>query len=164
MIATTKLDHKLRMGLFWSAFFLAPLLWAAVGWGCGIVLFVTEASLGVRALPVAALALGPVFGCIPYVLFGGPVMWYWAARAYPTVKHMSLAAVIAMMVSVPFALALNVIKLMTFEAGFGNAVSGSLSFIVVYTGFGVPVAALWGATLSVIYQRLDRRFPVRAAD
>ncbi|MDV4169526.1 hypothetical protein [Rhodovulum sp. FJ3] len=162
MTDTTKPEHKLRIGLFWPAFILAPLIWTAVAWG--ITYIGPEASLGVLGLPVAALLIAPAFGGIPYVLFGGPIMWYWAARAYPTLKHMSPAAVIAVVVSVPFALAFNVIKLMIFEAGFGNAVSGSVSFIVVYTGFGVPVAALWGATVSVIYQRLDRRFPVRAAD
>lgn len=162
MTDTTKPEHKLRIGLFWPAFLLAPLIWTAVPWG--IVYIEPEASLGVLAWPVAALALAPAVGGIPYVLFGGPLIWYWAARAYPTAKHMSLAAVIAVVVSVPFALAFNVIKLMSSEAGFGNAVSGSLSFIVVYTGIGVPVAALWGATLSLIYQRLDRWFPVRAAD
>ena len=162
MTDTTKPEHKLRIELFLPAFILAPLIWAAVGWG--LFYFAPEAWQGVLALPAGALALGPVFGGIPYVLFGGPIMWYWAARAYPTVKHLSLAAVIAVVVSVPFALAFKVIKLMIFEAGFGNAVSGSVSFIVAYTGFGIPVAALWGATISVIYQRLDRRVPVRAAD
>jgi hypothetical protein len=162
MTDTTKLDHKLRMGLFWSAFILAPLIWAAVAWG--ILYIEPEAALGVLAWPLAALALGPVFGCIPYVLFGGPIMWYWAARAYPTVKHTLLAAVIAFVASMSFVLALYWIKLMFSETGFENALSESLKFIVFYTGYGVPVAALWGATVSVIYQRLDRWFPVRAVD
>ncbi len=158
MTDTTKPEHKLRIDLFWPAFILAPLIWTAVGWG---LLYLVPEML---AVPVGLLLVAPFVGGIPYVLFGGPVMWYWAARAYPTVKHMSLAAVIAVVVSVPFALAVVVIQSMNFEAGFGNAVSGSVRFIVVYTGIGVPVAALWGATVSVIYQRLDRRFPVRAAD
>jgi hypothetical protein len=158
MTDATKPEHKLRIGLFWPAFILAPLIWAAVGWG---LLYLVPEML---AVPVGLLLVAPFVGGIPYVLFGGPVMWYWAARANPTVKHMSLAAVIAVVVSVPFALAVVVIQSMNFEVGFGNAVSGSVSFIVVYTGFGVPVAALWGATVSVIYQRLDRWFPVRAAD
>lgn len=161
MTDTTKPEHKLRIGLFWPAFILAPLIWAAVGWG--LFYFAPEAWQGVLALPAGALALGPVFGGIPYVLFGGPIMWYWAARAYPTAKRMSLAAVIAVVVSMSFALAFEVIMLMIFEAGFGNASSESLDFTVLYTGYGVPVAALWGATISVIYQRLDPRFPVRAA-
>ena len=158
MTDTTKPEHKLRIGLFWPAFILAPLIWAAVGWG---LLYLVPEML---AVPVVLLLVAPFVGGIPYVLFGGPVMWYWAARAYPTVKHMSLAAVIAVVVSAPFALAVVVIPSMNFEADFGNAVSGSVRFIVMYTGFGVPVAALWGATVSVIYQRLDRRFPVPAAD
>ena len=162
MTDTTKTEHKLRIGLFWPAFILAPLIWTAVGWGITYIGF--EVHIGVLALPAGALAFAPVFGGIPYVLFGGPIMWYWAARAYPTAKHLSLAAVIAVVVSMPFVFALYWIKLMFSEAGFGNASSESLVFIVVYTGFGVPVAALWGATVSVIYQRLDRRCPVRAAD
>ncbi len=162
MADTTKPEHKLRIGLFLPAFILAPLIWAAVAWGITYIGF--EVHIGVLALPAGALAFAPVFGGIPYVLFGGPIMWYWAARTYPTAKHLSLAAVIAVVVSMPFVLAFSVIKLMFSEAGFGDAVSGSVSFIVVYTGFGVPVAALWGATVSVIYQRLDRWFPVRAAD
>ena len=87
-----------------------------------------------------------------------------AISTWPMMVGAAGAAVIAVVVSVPFAMAFKVIKLMIFEAGFSNAVSGSVSFIVAYTGFGIPVAALWGATISVIYQRLDRRFPVRAED
>lgn len=162
MTDTTKTEHKLRIGLFWPAFILAPLIWTAVAWGITYIGF--EVPIGVLAVPAGVLVFASILGGIPYVLFGGPVMWYWAARAYPTAKHMSLAAVIAVVVSMPFVLAFSVIKLMIFEAGFGNAVSGSVRFIVVYTGFGVLVAALWGATVSVIYQLLDRWFPVRAAD
>lgn len=162
MTDATKPEHKLRIGLFWPAFILAPLIWTAVAWGITYIGF--EVPIGVLAVPAGVLAFAPILGGIPYVLFGGPVMWYWAARAYPTAKRMSLAAVIAVVVSMPFVLALYWIKLMFSEAGFKEASVESLVFIVVYTGFGVPVAALWGATVSVIYQRLDRWFPVRAAD
>lgn len=163
MTDPTMPKHKLRIGLFWSAFFLAPLIWSApvlVLLFLG-VLWETPDALGPFLL-VWGFAL--VAGYIPYVLFGGPVMSYWAARAYPTAKRMSLAAVIAVVVSMSFALAFEVIMLMFSEAGFGNPSSESLDFTVLYTGYGVPVAALWGATVSVIYQRLDRRCPVRAAD
>ncbi|MAY31703.1 MAG: hypothetical protein CMM86_03785 [Rhodovulum sp.] len=162
MTDTTKPEHKLRIELFLPAFILAPLIWAAVPFW--IYYVGLEASLGVLEVPVGALAFAPFFGGIPYVLFGGPIMWYWAARAYPTAKHMSLAAVIAVVVSMLFVLAFSVIMLMFSEADFDEASVGSLVFTVAYTGFGVPVAALWGATVSVIYQRLDRWFPVRAAD
>lgn len=162
MTDPTMPKHKLRIGLFWSAFFLAPLIWSAP---VLVLLF-----LGV--LWEAPDALGPfllvwgfalVAGYIPYVLFGGPVMSYWAARAYPTKKHMAKAAMVAVLISSLFGLAYIVISTLFFELEGAGGLSEVMGAVVFYIGLGCPFAALWGATVSVIYQRLDRRFPVRAA-
>jgi hypothetical protein len=163
MIDTTKLDHKLRMGLFWSAFFLAPLIWSAPAFGLLFLGVLWEApDAFFPFLLVWGFAL--VAGYIPYVLFGGPIMWYWAARAYPSKKHMAKGAMVSVLISSLFGLAYIVISIVFFEPQGAGNLSEAMGAVVFYIGLGCPFAALWGATVSVIYQRLDRRFPVRAAD
>lgn len=163
MTDTTKSDHKLRIGVFWSAFILAPLILSAPPW-CLLflgVLWEAPDALGPFLL-VWGFAL--VAGFIPYAFFGGPVMSYWAARAYPTKKHMAKAAMVAVLISALFGLAYIVISTLFFELEGAGDLSEAIGAVVFYICLGCPVAALWGATVSVIYQRLDRRFPVRAAD
>lgn len=163
MTDTTKSDHKLRMGVFWLAFILAPLIWAAPVLGLlflGVLWGVPDA-LGPFLL-VSGFAL--VAGYIPYVVFGGPVMSYWAARAYPSKKHMAKAAMVAVLISSLFGLAYIAISTVFLEVQGVGGLSEAMGAVVFYIGLGCPFAALWGATVSVIYQRLDRRFPVHAAD
>ncbi len=96
---------------------------------------------------VMILLAGPVFGAIPWVIFGLPAI-HWMIRHHGAGPlHLIAAAMLAVLL--PFALLLL--------AGWSLSIREWTNYATMNLAFGLPFAALWGAIFSCIYSAIETR-------
>ncbi len=128
--------HKVAAGPFAIALIATPLLVALLGFW-------------VVLIPVAAV----LFGGIPWLIIGGPVLWMGIARSGPNVDFVG-RSVVAHLLGTP-------IFVLTYEiAVLGHIEWDSLLAIMAFMlMFGLLFSMIWGAVFGWLYKRFAKIEP-----
>jgi hypothetical protein len=141
--------YRVRKGLLWTAFLLAPFVWGLPG----ALIFLTGLRVHDDFGPLAVVGFVPavttIVGIVPYILFGAPVVWRHAKRTYPAKRTLAKAgAVTNLCLTIVGGIAALFIKAVDAPAA-----------IALLLFVGTPFAALWGVTIAAVYKRLDGWLP-----
>ncbi len=114
-------DHKVQLGAFFAALFLAPFLVALLGFWAEV--------------PVFAL----IFGLPTYLTFGAVTFFWWIRAGFYGTGDLAQAGFVAHVLSLPFVFPVCQFFL-EFEAAFG-----------IIAAFGLLMAPIWGLTFGFLY-------------
>jgi hypothetical protein len=141
--------YRVRKGALWSAVVLAPLVWGVPG----AVLFYVGLWVHDDFGPLAVIGFLPAVTMIagggPYLILGAPIIWHHAKRTYPNKRTLAKAGAVT---NLCLTIVIGVGALILALEDIGGA-------IALFLFVGTPFAALWGATVAVVYKRLDGWLP-----
>ncbi|MDV4169525.1 hypothetical protein [Rhodovulum sp. FJ3] len=141
--------YRVRKGVLWSAVVLAPLVWGVPG----AILFYVGLWVHDDFGPLAVIGFLPavtmIAGSVPYLILGAPIIWHHAKRTYPNKRTLAKAGAVT---NLCLTIVIGVGALILALEDIGGA-------IALFLFVGTPFAALWGATVAVVYKRLDGCFP-----
>ncbi len=142
-------SYRVRKGVLWSAVILAPLVWGVPG----AILFYVGLWVHDDFGPLAVIGFLPavtmIAGSVPYLILGAPIIWHHAKRAYPNKRTLAKAGAVT---NLCLTIVIGVGALILAPEDTGGAVA-------LFLFVGTPFAALWGATVAVVYKRLDGWLP-----